>query len=221
MDTLRAEAAAAREQRRRRAWLRRILECIVATVVVAVLATAQILLDAGNILQFLLVFAVFAAAVIAGIYWASSTGRLLRAGVFHLTGFLIPLVLVTMAAGAAGGAVLALDGTTATCTTVRVEPMKADVFGNDWRHVLSCPDGTTLEVSRKEEDDSALRGPLVYQPAGWVPPEPLATFEQGSHAGARWAFLIAAGAFLLQFTAAVTSGLIRRGFTTQHPDDKD
>ncbi|MEU4692563.1 hypothetical protein [Actinoplanes sp. NPDC023714] len=221
MNTVRAEVAAAREQQRRRAWIWRILECVVVTLIMTAVVAALLFLDFGSLLQAVAGFAIFAVSIMVAIYWTSATGRLLRGGVFHLTGFFIAVFLLAGAAGGGAGSLLALDGRTATCATVRVEQIGADMFGNDWEHVLRCPDGTVLEIKRKEEDDAALRGPLVYQPAGLVQPKPLAVYEGTDATVLRWAFLVTSAAFLLQFAAAITSGLIRRSVTKQHPDDND
>jgi hypothetical protein len=60
---------------------------------------------------------------------------------------------------------------------------------------------------------------VIYHPRGWVDPQPATTYRSADHTVLRWTFLSCAGLLLLQFLAAVVSGLIRRRHTTAEVDD--
>jgi hypothetical protein len=100
MGTLPATPAATAEQRRKRAWLHRIGECVLVTAIMAGLILTLTVTGFGSPWRLVGSFLVTVLSVGVGIYWAASTARLLRGGVFHLTGFLIavlaaPITLVT------------------------------------------------------------------------------------------------------------------------------
>jgi hypothetical protein len=121
------------ETRRRRAWLWRVLECVIVTIILFALLTTIALAGFSNGPWFALTIAAAVLATGVGIYWGASTSRLLRFPAFAAAGFLVTVVALSTAVAGGAGAVLAVAGRTATCEAVSVDRLR-------------CPDGTTLTV---------------------------------------------------------------------------
>ncbi|MBB2944492.1 hypothetical protein FB565_004221 [Actinoplanes lutulentus] len=148
-----------------------------------------------------------------------STARLLGARLFVVTGFIVVLAGPLPAFGGGGeDTVLALTGRTATCTTVSVTQDPVPTNGPALWYRMSCPDGAELELLRKEQDDPAMRGPLIHHPSDLVRARPVAEYEGRKATVLQWMFQVAAGVFLLQSAAALIVGPIRWRFTTGLPD---
>jgi len=190
------------ESRRRRAWLWRILECVVVTMILFALLTTIALAGFGSGLRFALTGAAAVLATGVGIYWGASTSRLLRHSAFAAAGFLVTVLALSTAVAGGSGAVLAVGGRTVTCEVVSVERLR-------------CPDGTTVTVDHQEAAGTAV----VYDPRGWVDAQLESRYRSADHTALRWTFLSCVGWLLLQFLAAVVSGLIRRRRTTADVDD--
>ncbi|MBB2944493.1 hypothetical protein FB565_004222 [Actinoplanes lutulentus] len=218
MATVRERWSSYSERARRRAWLQHLSGYIVITALVLSMIVARIVAGFVSPETTVLNILIFAVLSVSSFSWWNFTRRLLRNSVSTLIGVLI-FIGIPLASYTDGGpdSALVLTGRTATCTVVAVEQLPEPVWGNHWRYRLRCPDGAEPQVLRDDPDDQAMSGPLVYHPADLVPARPLVEFEDDTSTAKRWVFQALLAAFLLQTTAALTTGVTRWLFTTAEP----
>jgi hypothetical protein len=200
-------------------WAGRTVEAIIVFAILGSLIGVLTIAPLSGFGALLLWLASFALAVVFGIYWLACTSRLLGHQAFAVIGFVVVMEAISGAPWGGANALLATAGRTAVCQIVTVDRLPHEEWNGDrWRYQMRCPDGVRMSLTRAEADDDAVRGPLRYDPRGWVEAKPEASIDTEIEVLAR-IWLTALAVLAVQTTVALAAGILRVARADEAWDD--